>query len=241
MNDYNYERFSADDYDLDQFDGPTVGEKAPDFTCTTIDNQSKQLLEFEGDFLVLELGSITCPLFQQRRNGMSQLHKQFPNVSHTILYVREAHPGSKIPPHQTVAEKQKCAQLLQEEDGEDRLILVDGLDGAAHQAYGSLPNSIYIINASGCVVYRAKWNNASATQKAVSRLVAGKTPNPESYFTPAAPPVLMKTLMRGGNEAVTDFMRGLPQLVWGHLIKKNLQVLFNRSSRSDTTFAELGC
>ncbi len=59
VTEYNYERFSADDYDLDKFDGPTVGEKAPDFTCTTIDNQSKQLLEFEGDFLVLELGSIT--------------------------------------------------------------------------------------------------------------------------------------------------------------------------------------
>ncbi|MEM7539040.1 MAG: deiodinase-like protein, partial [Chloroflexota bacterium] len=234
-------RFSADDYALDKFDGPTVGEKAPDFTCTTIDNQSKRILDFDGDFLVLELGSITCPLFQQRRSRMSQLYTQLPNVSHAILYVREAHPGSKIPPHQSVEERRKCAQLLQKDDGEERLILIDGLDGAAHQAYGSLPNSVYIINANGCIVYRALWNNASATRQAITTLVAGKTPNPESFFTPATPAVLMRTLRRGGNEAVTDFLWGLPQLVWRHAIKKNVQILFNPPSKSDTSVADLDC
>lgn len=238
---YNYDRFSADDYDLDEFDGPAVGKKAPDFACTTVDNQSKQLLDFDGDFLVLELGSITCPLFQQRRSGMSRLHTQFSNVSHAVLYVREAHPGSKIPPHQTLEEKQKCAQILRDGDGEKRLILIDGLEGDAHQAYGGLPNSIYIINANGCVVYRAKWNNAPVTQRAIAALVEGKAPNPETYFTPATPVMLLRTLMRGGNEAVTDFLSGLPQLVWGHLIKKNLEILFNKPSKVERNFADLEC
>ena len=51
----------------------------------------------------------------------------------------------------------------------------------------------------------------------------------------------MRTLLKGGHEAVTDFMWGLPQLVWGHLLKKNLQVLFNKPSKAETGVAELGC
>ena len=231
MNNYNYQHFSAGDYDLDQFDGPAVGEKAPDFECTTVDNQPKRILDFEGDFLVLELGSITCPLFQQRRSGMTQLHTQLPNVSHAVLYVREAHPGSLIPGHQSFEEKRKQAQALKEDDGEERLILIDGLDGVAHKAYGSLPNSVYIINKNGLVVYRAEWNNARATQQALKALLEGKAPNPESYFTPATPPVLMKTLKRAGKEAVAEFLIALPKLLWDHLIKKNLELLFNKRSK----------
>ena len=229
MKDYNYDRFSADDYDLNQFDGPTTGEKAPDFTCTTIDNQSKRILDFDGDFLVLEFGSITCPLFQQRRGVMSPLRTQFPNVSHTILYVREAHPGRNIPSHQSLEEKQNCAQMLKEKDGEDRLILIDQVDGAAHQAYGSLPNSVFIIDVNGRVVYHAEWNNASATQQALSALVEGKDPKPESYFTPANLAVFTRTLVRGGRESVIDFLIGIPQLVWRHLIKKNIQMMFKNT------------
>ena len=162
---------------------------------------------------------------------MTQLHTQLPNVSHAVLYVREAHPGSLIPPHQSFEEKRKQAQALKEDDGEERLILIDGLDGVAHKAYGSLPNSVYIINKNGLVVYRAEWNNARATQQALKALLEGKAPNPESYFTPATPPVLMKTLKRAGKEAVAEFLIALPKLLWDHLIKKNLELLFNKRSK----------
>ena len=156
---------------------------------------------------------------------------ELPNVNHAILYVREAHPGSHIPPHQSVDDKRAWAQLLRDDDGESRLILIDRLDGAAHKAYGSLPNSLYIINSEGVVVYRSKWNNARATWRAVGALLEGKTADPEGYFTPAYPPVLLKTLKRSGTRAITEFVVALPKLIWGHLIKKNVQLFFSKRSK----------
>ena len=241
MTSYNYQHFTTDDYDFDQFDGPAVGTKAPDFECTTIDNQTKRILDFEGDFLVLELGSITCPLFQGRRSGMSDLHKQFPNVSSVILYVREAHPGTNIPSHQSFEEKQKRAQTLKEDDGEERLILIDGLDGIAHQAYGSLPNAVFIINSNGCVVYRSKWNNANATKQALNALIGGEVPSSKSYFFPASPAVVVKTLKRSGKGSLADFLSGLPKLIWVNLIKRNMSLLFNRQPDTAVNFADLTC
>lgn len=241
MSSYNYEQFTTDDYDFDQFDGPAIGEKAPDFECTTIDGQTKRILDFDGDFLVLELGSITCPLFQGRRVRMGDLHKLFPNVSSAILYVREAHPGINIPSHQSFEEKQKRAQTLKEDDGEERLILIDGLDGSAHQSYGSLPNAVFIINSNGCIVYRSKWNNANATKQALEALLAGKMPQSKSYFLPANPTVVVKTLKRSGKGSLVDFLAGLPKLIWVNLIKRNLSLLFNRQAESEVNLADLTC
>ena len=241
MSSYNYEQFTTNDYDFDRFGGPKVGEKAPDFECTTTENRSKRILDFDGDFLVLELGSITCPLFQGRRAGMSSLHQLFPNVSSAILYVREAHPGIDIPSHRSFEEKQQRAQMLKNDDGEERLILVDGLDGAAHKAYGGLPNAVYIINANGCVVYRSKWNNANATKQALAALTKGKAPDAKGYFLPASPAVVVKTLKRSGDGSLTDFLVGLPKLIWVNLIKRNLSLFLNRKPDTAANFADLTC
>lgn len=67
MTSYNYDNFSTDDYEFDTVVGPTVGDKALDFELTTSTGEPKRLLDFDADFLVLEMGSITCPLFQSRR------------------------------------------------------------------------------------------------------------------------------------------------------------------------------
>ena len=99
MGAYNYDNFSADDYDFENSNGPQVGEKAYDFELMGASGNPKDLLDFEGDFLVLELGSITCPLFQARRKTMMTLQDEFPQISNFILYVREAHPGQDIPMH----------------------------------------------------------------------------------------------------------------------------------------------
>lgn len=66
MTDYNYDSFSPGNYDLQSADGPEVGQKAPDFELQTHDGQKQRLLDFEGEYLVLELGSMTCPLFRKR-------------------------------------------------------------------------------------------------------------------------------------------------------------------------------
>ena len=132
---YNYDEFSTGGYDFDNIIGPMVGEKAPDFELTTIEGDIHSLLEFEGEFLVLEMGSITCPLFQSRRSVMETLDSKIDGVSNAVLYVREAHPGADIPNHKNFDDKMACASRLKETDGETRTIFVDGFEGHAHQAY----------------------------------------------------------------------------------------------------------
>ena len=88
MKTYNYDGFSTKEYNLNNFQGPELGTKAPNFELLNLEGQRTSLLDFKGDFLVLETGSITCPLFQGRRKGMTSLASEFPNVSFSVLYVR---------------------------------------------------------------------------------------------------------------------------------------------------------
>ena len=110
---YNYEGFEALGYDLDQFTGPIPGTRAPDFALTKADGQAHQLLDFEADFLVLELGSITCPLFQSRRRSMVKTAAKAANADFAVLYVREAHPGTAIPAHHAIRQRAPHKLLLE--------------------------------------------------------------------------------------------------------------------------------
>ncbi|MEM9561094.1 MAG: deiodinase-like protein [Actinomycetota bacterium] len=224
---YNYDEFSPSQYDFESADGPDVGDTAPDFTLSTSDGDQRNLLDFDGDFLVLELGSITCPLFQSRRPRMETLTTEFDNVDSVVLYVREAHPGVLIPTHATYEDKTACATRLKEEDGETRTVLVDTIDGDAHKAYGSMPNAVYIIDQQGRVRFKSPWNNARATHKALAALTQGRAPDVKSYFKPALPTVTHRTLKNGGEGSGKDFYKGLPSLIPTNL-RYNLRVLLGR-------------
>ncbi len=228
MTDYNYDSFSAGEYELDDFKGPAAGRKAQDFTMQTTDGGQRQLLDFNGDFLVLEIGSITCPLYQSRRAKMKDLTAKYPDTSFTIMYVREAHPGKIRPKHFDAEGKLSNARALQFEDGEGRTILIDDLNGHAHVAYGSYPNAVFIINKNHCVVYYSDWNNPKSTDRALANLKAGKPASGMGMFLPAIPSVGMATLKNAGKGAGMDFLRSFPSLVWKNLVKRNLRVLLRR-------------
>ncbi|PIE09571.1 MAG: hypothetical protein CSA72_11830 [Rhodobacterales bacterium] len=225
---YNYSQFSAKDYDLVNFRGPRPGTPAPDFELARVDGTTGHLLDFEGDFLVLEMGSLTCPLFQGRRKPMTSLHQQHPDISFAVLYVREAHPGANIPAHNSNNDKRGCASQLAT-DGENRQIFVDDIDGTAHQAYGGYPNSVFIINRNGCVVYASDWNNPTTTGRALALLKDGKPANLKAWFKPVPPSVSLRTLGAGGEGSLPDFLRGLPNLVWNNLVLRNIRLLRGKS------------
>ncbi|MEE9454228.1 MAG: deiodinase-like protein [Paracoccaceae bacterium] len=228
MPEYNYANFDADHYELDNFPGPQPGQKAPDFALETLSGDQQNLLDFDGDFLVLELASITCPLFQSRRTTMKTLQKSNPDTSFSILYVREAHPGKSRPCHKHAEDKRNNALALRDVDHEGRKILLDDMHGTAHAAYGSFPNSVFIINQNGCVVYTSDWNNPFATGRALAALKGGKSAAGQGMFLPAKPPVAIKTLRDAGAGAAPDFLRSLPALIWKNLIKRNLRLIFRR-------------
>ena len=96
-----------------------------------------------------------------------------------------------------------------------------------------MPNAVFIINKHGCVVFRAGWNNGEATRAALRSLIKGEPIRAKSYFKPATPSVLMKTLKRAGAGSRTDFFKSLPYLFWQNIIKRNLRLLFNSSKMID--------
>jgi len=228
MSEYNYDAFSPDDYDFRNSGGPQIGDRARDFDIETPDGKIKKLLDFEGEYLVLEMGSITCPLFHSRRDKMLSLDQEFPDLSFAVLYVREAHPGADIPSHQSMADKKACASRLKTEDGDNRLILVDSLEGSAHEAFGSFPNSVFIIDRDGIVRFQSDWNNPTVTRTAITKILAGENAPVKSVFFPASPKIVRHTAKRAGEGSASDFLKGLPRLFWGVFVIENLKTVFGR-------------
>jgi hypothetical protein len=228
MSDYNYKEFSTQGYDFSKSEGPNVGQKAQNFKLETVSGEFKNILDFEGDFLVFEMGSRTCPLFQGRRKKMKSFLDNYKNVSASILYVREAHPGDIIKAHKSYEDKKLSATALKNIDKEHRTIFIDGFDGKVHQAYGSKPDAVYIIDKAGFVRFKSDWNNPIATHKALKQLIDNKKVTAKNYFYPVNPIFAISILANAGKGSKSDFFRGLPFLIWTNVIKRNIKILIGK-------------
>lgn len=214
---YNYERFRPHHFDLATFDGPGIGQRLPDVGLTTVDGHPVRLSDFAGRTVVIETGSVTCPMYAKGIDGMNRLAAQHPDVVFAVLYVREAHPGERIGRHCGLDEKRAAARLTRSALDERRLILVDDLEGTLHLALGGLPNMVYVIGPDGLVRFRGDW-----TQVDVMASVLAGTADPRTlgreHFPPAKPrpATAIRTLLNGGRLALFDFVIGLPGLLIQH-------------------------
>lgn len=212
---YNYPHFARDEYDLENFSGPKVGEKAPDFEATGLNGKPVHLSDFQEKIRVLESGSITCPATVGTTKTMQELVKKYPDITFLLLYVREAHPGEKIPPHSSFKNKLNCAQRFKEEEHDNRLILVDDLEGTVHKQYGLFPNFAYVIDKEGYVAYRTPWNVPERLDEALSSIQKGKIVRfPEKYYLPPYKNVEFRALPRAGWRAILDVILNIPQGIW---------------------------
>ncbi|MFC4891771.1 deiodinase-like protein [Pseudofrancisella aestuarii] len=228
MSNYNYDNFSSDKYNFEISQGLKVGDTAIDVKLETTDGEYRNLLDFNGEYLVLEMGSITCPLFQGRRDSMSKIANDFKNISFAVLYVREAHPGSNIKSHESYNDKKKCAIELRSSEKEQRIIFIDNIEGDAHKIYGSMPNAVFILNKKREIVFKLDWNNPILVRKAIKALMNNKEISTEDFFYPVKPTVVKRVLKKAGKGSAKDFFSSLPILIWKNLIKRNLRSLFRR-------------
>ena len=153
---YNYKHFNPKDYNFKNFKGPKVGEKYIDFKAKTLDGKTVKLSDFLDKTIVLDTGSITCPMYANTTAPMNLLKKQYPNIHFLLLYVREAHPGERTNPLTSIVEKTSNAKATGKLYDEKRAILVDTIDGVAHRLYGSMPNMTYVIGKDGIIKFRGK-------------------------------------------------------------------------------------
>jgi len=225
---YNYEKFTRDLLAKDMLKskmmgGPKPGERVPDFTGLTLDGEKLRLSDFRGEKnVVLTFGSATCPMTAGSIKGMNELFDEYSgdDVQFIFVYVREAHPGDKIPAHSSQEDKMEAAELLREEEEIDMPVIVDDLGGSIHRKYGKLPNPTYLIDKSGRVAFRCLWTDAGAVEDALEELLERQRDRDvehavvnggedTSLHMKNAFVYSRRALRRGGSQAITDFRQAM--------------------------------
>lgn len=205
---YNYRHFRIDP-DAARLAGPNVGERFIDVPVWDLHGRRRMLSEFvgRGRPLVLETGSLTCPIFVSNIPRGNQLVRSRPDIDWFVLYTREAHPGGRMDQASSLSEKIARANLLRDKEPEHRVILIDDIDGAAHRAYGAMPNFMYLFDQRGHVRLRDSWMNHEQIERALAHPRATR---PSYQTIPPRMPgslTMFRVLARGGVRAFTDMLR----------------------------------
>lgn len=138
-------------------------------------------------------------------------------VASVFLYTNEAHPAERFPHLTSMEQKFRHAAALRDELGVSRPILVDGLDGACHRAYGSMPNMTWIFNRAGQAIYKSDWTDANSVDNALEYYldISRRRKDRETLapftvqrldYRNADRLAFFKGLKRNGRQAVDDFI-----------------------------------
>jgi hypothetical protein len=137
-------------------------------------------------------------------------------IEFLFVYVREAHPGERIPAHDSAADKVAAAKLLREEERIEMPMVVDDLSGSIHRKYSRLPNPSFLIDKSGRVAFRSMWANPEELAAAIEELLEKEHHREEDHAIvrggedlsmPVSYAMLssFRALERGGRIALADF------------------------------------
>jgi len=214
---YNYARFKNSYYDFTAFEGPGRGDQMPDLVLSDLDGNPVRLSDLWDRRVVIETGSTTCPMYAKGVGTMADMAERYPDIRFVVIYVREAHPGERIGPHETLERKLELAAGLGSAHDEGRMTLVDDVDGTAHRTLGSLPDMVYVLVPGGRVIFRADWNDLDTLEQVLEGDVSTDELTRE-HFPPAkpGPRTALTTLLSGGFAALFDFIVSLPGLLSSH-------------------------
>ncbi len=202
------------------------GDLVPAFNLLTTDGEELTNQDVFGDRPVLLLfGSITCPMTASAMPFLTLLHSEFGDrVKFIMLNVREAHPGEHFRQPLTAAEKLDHARALKRLYGISWTVATDNIEGSLHSALDPKPNSAFLVDATGIIVFRSLWaSDQKAVRQALESAVAGRTPDkPQSQalFLPVARAMgqVQEVMDRAGPQAVKDLWRaGLPMALAGRV------------------------
>ncbi|HEV3036739.1 MAG TPA: redoxin domain-containing protein [Candidatus Angelobacter sp.] len=223
---YNYHRFTRDLLrEAEGFTGPRAGEEAPDFRSRTLSGEPIRLSDYRGKKnVLLVFGSATCPMTANSIQGIQRLYERArgDEIEFLFVYVREAHPGERIPAHSSMAGKLEAATLFRDEEELFLPMIIDDLRGSIHQKYSNLPNPAFLIDRSGRVAFRCMWADAALLDKALTELLERQHQRGEGHVVvsggqdlsvPLSYSVLLsyRALERGGAESLADFRAAFSQ------------------------------
>ncbi len=179
-NGYRYKRFTTSLLMRDlRFgkDAAGPGDSFPSFELVTTSGDRLVNHDVFGDKPVLVIfGSMTCPMTASAAPSVQELYDEFGDRAEFImLYVREAHPGENFTQSATMEEKLESARALKKFYDIQWTVAADNLDGDLHRALDPKPNSAYLVNSEGTIVFRSLWAaDRDALRQALDAAAAGR-------------------------------------------------------------------
>jgi hypothetical protein len=158
---------------------PAPGEALPELEVLTLDGRRVPLHGLLGRGpVVLQVGSVSCPVFRYRRHGMARLARELGDrVTFVVLYTREAHPvgspspytgeewdlwinrlaGVRVGDTERDEERRRRAEAVRSRLELSSLVVVDPEANAGWRALGRAPSAAFVIDRDGRVVARQLW------------------------------------------------------------------------------------
>lgn len=219
--------------------GVMPGDLAPDFELRDTEGRLWRLSELRGRPVVLITGSSTCPMTHGSVFALKDVYAEFADQTCWFyLYVREAHPGERMPSHQRYEQKREQAEFFRKADQVPWPVLVDDLQGTTAQAYTTLPNAQFVIDADGTVAFRGDVAHGPTLYRALQRLLRQGGRGPIEDADDSMPHMLATTtygwdaIERGGEVSTHDIWSGAPPMaanLWlGNQLKPLLAPLASR-------------
>jgi len=212
---YNYKNFDLNEGFKKNFGTlMKVGTFMPThFTLQNLHGQSIATGDLVGKKAIIETASMSCPNYFKNIESMLELERQHPEYDFYVLYVREEHPGENFPSHQSLSQKAACAKKMNSQDS--RTILIDDVAGTLHRYMGAYPNSLYVVDHKGKVVFARYWNQPDELEIHLSGLVVTDSNDAPSTTepTPIQTTTLLKTLFRSGAQATVNYVSSLPKIL----------------------------
>ena len=150
--------------------------------------------------------------------------------------MREAHPGEKAHQAETIDEKIAYAKSNRDDYSEERKIAVDDVKGTWHHKWGLLPNTVYVINPEGKVIYRADWSFANNVDQVLSNRDEINT-NEHVPIIGAAPWITIPVTLKGGWIALYDILKVFPKVYYMHF-KLDIQTWLEKRKKKNIAAAE---
>ena len=201
-------------------DDPRPGDRVPEFDLPSLDGgrfRSADLAETAP--VLMTFGSYTCPVTDNAAPGLNELFEQFGDrVRFVMVSVREAHPGKAVPQPRSLEEKMARAKQLRDLHGFKFEVAVDDVDGTLHRALSPKPNSAYVLDKNGTILFRAQWANDTKALAAALDAIAACEPPSRSQSGGLVRPMLRLSryiapvLDRAGSGAWRDMWRVAPPM-----------------------------
>ena len=202
------------------------GDLFPPFELvTTSGNRLDNPKVFRDKPVLLIFGSMTCPMTASAAPSVQELYDEFGDrVEFIMLYVREAHPGENYSQAESMEEKLEHSRALKDFYGIEWTVAADKLGGDLHRALDPKPNSAFLMNQDGIIIFRSLWAaDHDALRVALAAAAAGRLPERNQSVALIGPVAramgqVQEVMERGGPQAVRDLWRaGLPMALAGRL------------------------